>query len=371
MAPYLLITGQTRDPEIFRICWGKYLEMLEGGAVEKIIISTWENEAEIVKKHIPTKMAGKIEILALKQTTLPSPGTLFPQMRMLEAGCAYIEEDRFILKSRFDVFLDFDEMSKSLKHFRGFPPVAGPNKVQTDRIWSPFCSLVTPFWLGDVIYMGRGCDLRRFITYEYAYDVLDHEFFDSFGWVEIRMWGSYLQKNYGIFREIHTALPFMFYFNRDLDWMRECMSFDIYWEYVGSWMLYIYRNMCIGKPFYNGRVHILRSHKDGAFTGSNQRLGQVIADDVEDAFTNKLNQYKDFLATDDMAWFENIFGDNTSHLDGDFLRRLRKGARMLDHYDGGAERSHRLAAITGLIAQKRRNLGLSVPNTSGLTPLSA
>ena len=172
----ILFTGLIRNPEMFEQTLTDLENLRKEGLVDKIFLSTWLGEVEkypaiqeLLNKH-------NIKIIRSEEPkprgTLRSP-TIWCQMKALEAGLSHIKKDKFVLKTRTDVYINpkflrklFTEKENLLKITKSLPK----GNIFRYKIWIFYYEIKTPFHMGEECFFGQRGDLKNLINYDESYD---------------------------------------------------------------------------------------------------------------------------------------------------------------------------------------------------------
>ncbi len=172
----VLFTGLIREPELFKQSIIDLIGLRKEGLVDKIYLSTWIGEVEKYPKIHKFLTKNKVKIIRSTEPnprgTLRSP-TIWCQMKALEAGLSHVEKDKFVLKTRTDVYIDprflrklFKEKENLLKITKSLPK----GNIFRYKIWIFYYELKTPFHMGEECFFGQRNDLKNLINYEESYD---------------------------------------------------------------------------------------------------------------------------------------------------------------------------------------------------------
>lgn len=172
----VLFTGLIRDQEMFMQSLSDLEALRKKGLIEHIFLSTWLGEVEkypniqeLLNKH-------NVKIIKTEEPkprgTLRSP-TIWCQMKALEVGLNHIEKDKFVLKTRTDVYINpeflkklFTEKENLLKITKDLPY----GNIFKYKIWVFYYEIKTPFHMGEECFFGQRDDLKNLINYEESYD---------------------------------------------------------------------------------------------------------------------------------------------------------------------------------------------------------
>ena len=168
----IIFTGLLRDKDMF-------LRSLDGlrslAGVQKIILSTWEKEAEDNLKFL-TKIGGQYD---LTLAAVPEPqswsGNMLSQMMALQIGLRRVPEGNRVLKTRTDVFIEPDAFTYVLAQDAGlnFPEnYARACHIFEQRVWVWGAEATSPFYIHDLFFFGHKRDIAKLVNMDIRYDVM-------------------------------------------------------------------------------------------------------------------------------------------------------------------------------------------------------
>ncbi len=172
----ILFTGLIRTPEMFKQTVADLEDLRKEGLVNQILLSTWFGEVE--KYPDIQEFLNKHNVKVIRSEEPKPRGTLrsstiWCQMKALEAGLSHVEKDKFVLKTRTDVYMNpeflrklFKEKENLLKITKSLPK----GNIFRYKIWIFYYEIKTPFHMGEECFFGQRDDLKNLINYEESYD---------------------------------------------------------------------------------------------------------------------------------------------------------------------------------------------------------
>jgi hypothetical protein len=169
----ILFLGLVREKEMFKKSIMDFKEMQKQGLVNKILFSTWDYEPKKHPEIFKFLKDNKVKVLANKEPEDRGIGNIWCQMKSLEVGLNNIDKDRFVLKTRSDVYIQpqflkklFTKKESLLKINNKLPK----GNVFKYKIWTHYFVLNVPFHMGEECFFGYRDDLKQLINYDKAYD---------------------------------------------------------------------------------------------------------------------------------------------------------------------------------------------------------
>jgi hypothetical protein len=169
----ILFLGLVREQKMFKKSILDFSRMRKNGLINNIIFSTWDYEPKNHPEFFKFLKENNVKILANKEPEDRGTGNIWCQMKSLQVGLDNIDEDRFVLKTRSDVYIQpeflkklFEEKDSLLKITKSLPK----GNIFKYKIWTHYFVLNVPFHMGEECFFGNRDDLRRLINYDKAYD---------------------------------------------------------------------------------------------------------------------------------------------------------------------------------------------------------
>jgi len=139
------------------------------GLVSQIIFSTWDYEIDKIPEMRAFFKKNRILLIESKEPAERGRGNINCQMKSLENALEKVDKNRFILKTRADIYIDpkfleriFQDKENIFKIKKNLPN----GNVFCYKIWLPYYELTKPFYLADEAYFAFYFDHKLLINYE-------------------------------------------------------------------------------------------------------------------------------------------------------------------------------------------------------------
>ncbi len=169
----IIFTGLIREHDLLKRSISDMVLLRKEGLINNIIISTWIGEPQKHPEILLFLKKNKIIILESEEPKDFGDGHIWGQMKSLEEGLNKSDYNRFILKTRTDVYIDpfflrklFSSKEKLLKISKDLPK----GNIFRYKVWVPWFELTKPFFMGDECFFGHYHDLNLFVNYDCSYD---------------------------------------------------------------------------------------------------------------------------------------------------------------------------------------------------------
>ncbi len=169
----VIFTGLVRAPEKFKKSIADMVKLRKEGLINKIIFSTWDYEAEKNSEIISFLGKNNVIVIATKEPEDRGIGNIWCQMKSLDVGLSKIDEDRFVLKNRTDIYINpnflrelFNKKESLLKINRNLPN----GNIFKYKVWVHYYELKTPFHMGEECFFGHHHDIKLLVNYDKSYD---------------------------------------------------------------------------------------------------------------------------------------------------------------------------------------------------------
>jgi len=169
----VLFTGLIRKNEVFKKSIKDLTLMRKKGVVDKIILSTWDYEVENNPEMVKFLEKNKVLVIGSKEPKYFSFGTIGQQMKAMETGLKKISSNKFVLKTRTDIYINpnflrmlFKEKEELLKIINHLPN----GNIFKYKIWIPWFEITKPFYISDECFFGYHQDMEKLINYDLMYD---------------------------------------------------------------------------------------------------------------------------------------------------------------------------------------------------------
>lgn len=168
-----LFCGLLRKEEMFRKSILDLNSLRKKGIVDKIIFSTWKGEMAKNPGMIEFLKQNDVKVIESEEPKIAGHGHIWCQMKSLEEGLKEIEPDKFVLKSRTDVYINpeflykiFTQKEKMLKIKKSLPK---GDKFYY-KIWIHYYELKTPFHMAEECFFAHHHDAKLLVNYDSSYD---------------------------------------------------------------------------------------------------------------------------------------------------------------------------------------------------------
>jgi len=169
----ILITGLLRTEELFKRFTQDLIALRKKGIIDNIIFSTWIGElAKYPEMHSFLKK-NKVTIIENEEPGIDKKaGSIWNQMKSMSAGLKYINPNKFVLKTRTDVYINplFIEKMKNARQILKITNNLPGGNIFKYKIWIPWYELTVPLYLADECFFGLCDDLKNLINYDRTFD---------------------------------------------------------------------------------------------------------------------------------------------------------------------------------------------------------
>jgi hypothetical protein len=177
---WAVVCGKVRDPGATLDLLGTLGAWRREGLLDGIVLSTWLGEVVGTPGLARALHEADVTLVESPEPSLRSMGHVHHQMKSLGLGLAACPDDVRVFKLRTDKLRLTDAHADLLRRPVDLAP--DPTRDQAPdlpvplegRIWAAYCHLRTPFWLGDVAFLGHVRDLRRLVHFDAAYDAVGY-----------------------------------------------------------------------------------------------------------------------------------------------------------------------------------------------------
>jgi len=197
----VIFCGLVRDIDSFKKSIGDLELLRKKGLVNKIILSTWIGEVQKTPELSSFLKNKKILVLESREPENRGDGNVWCQMKSLQAGLNVVNKDKFVLKTRTDVYINpdfleklFSEKEKILRISYHLPK----GDIFEYKIWVPWFEITKPFFMGDECFFGYKGDLNLLVNYDCSFDIENYLGPDT---THIRRFVYPFLKDYPIFNE--------------------------------------------------------------------------------------------------------------------------------------------------------------------------
>jgi len=170
---WVVIAGLVRDEAIFARQLEVLVDWRKKQLIEGVVYSTWINELSKYPNIASFLVKQDIAIVEIAEPTLQLEGHILHQMTSLHYGLQLIPDQTYVFRTRPDMRLT-QEMQDFL---RNEPSLAlgGPHdwpEIFEERLVVLACSLLTPFYINDMIFYGGKKDVNKLVSFDVACEVI-------------------------------------------------------------------------------------------------------------------------------------------------------------------------------------------------------
>ncbi len=170
---WVVIAGLIRDEAIFAGQLDALVSWREKGLVEGIVYSTWIGELGKYPNIAGFLTSHDILAVEIAEPTLQLEGHILHQMTSLHYGLRLVPDGTYVFRSRPDmrVTQEMEDFLKNEPSLELGPPHDWP-AIFDERLVVLACSLMTPFYINDMIFYGRKNDVEKLISFDVACEVI-------------------------------------------------------------------------------------------------------------------------------------------------------------------------------------------------------
>jgi hypothetical protein len=170
---WVVIAGLVRDEAIFARQLEVLVDWRKQQLIEGIVYSTWIDELSKYPAIAALLSNHDIPVVEIAEPTLGLEGHILHQMTSLHYGLQLVPDGAYVLRTRPDM-----RLTREMQHFlRDEPSLAlGPPHdwpaIFEERLVVLACSLLTPFYINDMIFYGRKNDVGKLVSFDIACEVI-------------------------------------------------------------------------------------------------------------------------------------------------------------------------------------------------------
>jgi hypothetical protein len=170
---WVLIAGLVRDEAAIARQLEVLVEWRKQQLVEGVVYCTWIDELSKYPAIASFLSNQDIPVVEVAEPTLRLEGHILHQMTSLHYGLQLVPDGTYVLRTRPDMRLT-QEMQDFL---RNEPSLAlgAPHdwpEIFEERLVVLACSLLTPFYINDMIFYGRKKDVSKLVSFDVACEVI-------------------------------------------------------------------------------------------------------------------------------------------------------------------------------------------------------
>lgn len=169
----VVFTGLPRMRERFERSVSDLNDLERQGLVDRILFVTWKGRLDNEELRDTLTDAG-VEVIEKEEAPVGGTGNIWHQMRALDFGLRELSSDYHVLKTRSDVRIEKDFLERLLANeipYRDQPAGSG---VFDERLWVPFFTIGSPFYLCDYCFFGQKTDMQKLVNFDARFDFLYH-----------------------------------------------------------------------------------------------------------------------------------------------------------------------------------------------------
>lgn len=202
----IIFTGLIRNPELIKKSITDFVSLRKKGLINQIIFSTWDYETDKIPEMRAFFKKNRILLIESKEPADRGRGNINCQMKSLENALEKVDKNRFILKTRADIYINpkflekiFQDKENILKIEKNLPN----GNIFHYKIWLPYYELTKPFYLADEAYFAFYPDHKLLINYK-AYH---RKYKLQAGTVHMQRWIEPFLNKYPILRDFIENHP--------------------------------------------------------------------------------------------------------------------------------------------------------------------
>jgi len=169
----IIFCGLVRDMDSFKKTLEDLQLLRKKELVDKIIVSTWIGEVQKTPELSSFLKDKKVLVVESKEPENRGDGNVWCQMKSLQMGLKEVNQNKFVLKTRTDVYINpdfleklFSEKEKILRISYHLPK----GDIFKYKIWAPWFEITKPFFMGDECFFGYKSDLNLLVNYDCSFD---------------------------------------------------------------------------------------------------------------------------------------------------------------------------------------------------------
>ena len=175
----VIFAGLIREYDVFRHSIKDLVMLRKKGLVDKIILSTRIGEpakhpeiAPFLKEAGVTIMEAEDPELNQNSPYYRGKDFIWRQMKSLEVGLNGVENGKFVLKTRSDVYIEKKFIEKLAREKEALLKISKDlprGNVFRYKVWVPWFELTKPFFMADECFFGHKDDLKKLYNYNKDY----------------------------------------------------------------------------------------------------------------------------------------------------------------------------------------------------------
>ena len=175
----VLFTGLIREHDVFKKSLNELVELRKRGLVREIILSTWKGEPSKYSDMLKLFQTARVKIIEDEQPAINAHSPYYKgkdyiwhQMKALENGLKNVDENRFVLKTRSDVYINpkfIEKLALEKEELLKIKKDLPKGNVFRYKVWVPWFELTKPFFMADESFFGSKEDLQKLYNYNQDY----------------------------------------------------------------------------------------------------------------------------------------------------------------------------------------------------------
>src|SRR3989338_10094302 len=169
----VIFTGLVRTPEKFKKSITDLVQIRKDGLINQIIFSTWDYELDKYPQIFEFLRKNNVTVLANKEPEDRGLGNIWCQMKSLDIALTKVEDDRFVLKNRTDIYINPEFLRKIFKEKEKILRITcalSKGNIFKYKVWVHYYELKTPFHMGEEAFFGHKHDIKLLVNYDASYD---------------------------------------------------------------------------------------------------------------------------------------------------------------------------------------------------------
>jgi hypothetical protein len=170
---WVVIAGLVRDEAIFARQLEVLVDWRKKQLIEGVVYSTWINELSKYPNIASFLVKQDIAIVEIAEPTLQLEGHILHQMTSLHYGLQLVPDQTYVFRTRPDMRLTH-EMQDFLRNEPSLALGAPDDwpEIFEERLVVLAGSLLTPFYINDMIFYGRKKDVNKLVSFDVACEVI-------------------------------------------------------------------------------------------------------------------------------------------------------------------------------------------------------
>jgi hypothetical protein len=197
----VVFCGLVREMDSFKKTLNDLQLLRKKGLVDKIIVSTWIGEIQKTPELSSFLKNKKVLLVESEEPADRGDGNVWCQMKSLQEGLNKISPNKFVLKTRTDVYINPDFLEKLFSEKEKILRISYyllKGDIFKYKVWAPWFEITKPFFMGDECFFGYKDDLNLLVNYDCSFDTENYLGPDT---THIRRFVYPFLKNYPVFNQ--------------------------------------------------------------------------------------------------------------------------------------------------------------------------